>query len=201
MRSLTFWLSPVVLPNPQISPQLSTVLSFKYQQWAGENCGICSGGAFGHNNKIREHIIKRDQWKYLKLKAIHRIHFPQVRVILKHVPLPWFFITWLADPKMDSLYYYSNIWSCHSRRQKTFDRTKCFCPGQGNGAQLALEPRDAAFELAFLRPSSFPHSSHLIFRTVTCTYTVGHFSDGRLLSLQPGRMQTWRGAALLQRTM
>lgn len=34
---------------------------------------------------------------------------------------------------------------------------------------------------------------HLPFLTVTYTYTVGHFSGGRLLSLQPGRMQTWRG--------
>lgn len=28
--------------------------------------------------------------------------------------------------------------------------------------------------------------------TVIYTYTAGHFSGGRLLSLEPGRRQTWR---------
>lgn len=44
-----------------------------------------------------------------------------------------------------------------------------------------------------LHKPSFPHSSLPIFLTVTYTYTVGHFSGRRLLSLQSGRMQTWRG--------
>lgn len=40
---------------------------------------------------------------------------------------------------------------------------------------------------------SLTHSSLPIFLTVTYTYTAGLFSGGKLLSLQPGRMQTWRG--------
>lgn len=64
----------------------------------------------------------------------------------------------MTESKMNSLYYYSYIRSCHSLTG-AFDSTKCFCPGQHNGAQLALEPETLHLDF-FLLFSAAAHGLH-----------------------------------------
>lgn len=128
-------------------------------------------------------------------------------LISQHTSCTIFWSDWLTQ-RLTDYNFYSDLRSSHStinetdRRQETFEKNgsalcevtlpsllwnqrcriwTCFAPSLPTG-----------FTNSPFHPS-FPHSSLPIFLTVTYTYKVGHFDGGRLLSLQPGRMQTWRG--------